>query len=201
MKICSKCRKPIIFEGKIQKSACACDAPSNPWDCDDESYPLLRTLWDKGYETEFSCSGHPYTIFYGGSDYTTPYIKTSVDGNPYIAIKASSVKVKDLDKWKYGEAYIRYEDSIEMMKKDIELFIDLPKDWIYDPNDPIIQPYMDMVGEEQANRMRNDVLSAHFCIRTNYHENDDASYIQKYMTLVSDRYDMSKLIDLLPINK
>lgn len=202
IKVCSKCKKPMIYEGDTQKSLCACDVPTNPWECDDEIYPMLKTLWDKGYETDFSCSGHPILTFYGA---VSPYVKANVDGNPYISIKASSVLIKDLDKWKYGDAYIRLENSVNDLIHDIGLFVDLPDGWKFNPNDPIIQPYLDMVGEEQAKNLKDwpsdPNYGAHYVIRNNYHINDDDPYLDKYMTLLSDRMDMAKLISILPKNK
>ena len=62
-----------------------------------------------------------------------------------------------------------------------------------------------MVGEEQAKNLKDwpsdPNYGAHYVIRNNYHINDDDSYLDKYMTLLSDRIDMAKLISILPKNE
>ena len=193
----------MIFDGKTQKSACNCDIPTDPWECDDEIYPLLKTLWDKGYDTDFSCSGHPLLTFLG-ADLITPYVKANVEGNPYISIKASTVKVKDLDKWKYGAAYIRLETPVDDIVHEIGMYVDLPDGWKFDPEDPIIYPYLDMVGEEQADNLRqwpsSPTFGAHYVIRNDYRDGDTDTYLNRYITLLSDRMDMAKLISILPRN-
>lgn len=202
LKICDVCRKPIAYIDDNHQTKCACETPTNAWTCDEEIYPLLKTLWDKGYTTDFSCSGHPILIYVG--DDNTPYVKIGIDSGIYISI-ATPVKVKELEKWKYGSAYIRLEDGAEMTIRDIEQFVDLPDGWKFNPNDPIIKPYMDMVGKEQAENLRNWVndktCRPHYVIRCDYRDNSAEPYINKYMALLEDRHDMAKLISILPNNE
>lgn len=194
----------MIYVGNEQKSKCLCETPTNPWECDEEIFPLLKTLWDKGYDTDFSCSGHPILTFYGETD-ARPYVKTNVDSGIYISINAPTVRVKDLDKWKYGSAYIKYEDGVDAMIRDISLYIDIPDGWKFNPHDPIIQPYMDMVGKAQADNLMNwineDTFRAHYVLRCEYHDDEKEPYLNRYMTLLNDRYDMAKLISILPKNE
>jgi hypothetical protein len=204
--ICDKCKSVHPIDPFEHTPIKTCDCEADLWECDEEIYPLLRTLWDKGYNTKFSCSGHAFSGKYeedelaGVSDYPNCDV--------YIILDASSIKIDDITKYKYGSAFIE-RNSIEKIYVDAMIMrgIQLPENYVFDVDEPIFVSYIyDLYdSKEEADEELDWLRTAppfDYRISVLYEGNNKCrNYIQRFMKLLEMRSDMAKLVDLLPLNK
>jgi hypothetical protein len=198
--VCSKCKKPIVYEDGKPVSSCLCAQPTFPWECDEDIYHLLVALWDKGYDTKFSCSGHSISRFYSNTGKCTVF--TDIDINGYITIPGACVRVNDLEKYKYGCAYIEKTSTLDVYTEQMSMFMSLPDNYIVTDNDPIFNKYLeDYVSGEDAKLILHQVKNPEiwYTIRTDIDIKKDQP-LKAYTKLMESRIDMAKLIDLLPCN-
>lgn len=201
LRICDKCKDAFIFEDGECECLCDC-TDATYWECDEDIYPLLRTLWAKGYETEFSCSGHALTKHYSFNDVLDGVIDRP-DYDVYIIVKGP-VKVKDFDKYKYGNAYIRMTDVVKTYTEAMKIYdIELPENYKLDINDKYFKEYLSYFSEEDGKSFidqlsKPDTIT--YRIGVDYIERPSGSYAERYRKLLEFRDDVAKLIDMLPEN-
>lgn len=204
--ICDKCKAVHPIDPFEHTPIKTCDCNAALWECDEEIYPILRTLWDKGYDTKFSCSGHALSERYEDDDLVGTCERPNCD--VYIMLDATSIKINNITKYKYGCAYIE-RNSIEKIYVNAMIMrgIELPKDYVFSVDEPIFVDYIHDLyeSEDEANEELEWLRTAppfDYRISVTYEGyNKCRNYIQKFMKLLEMRSDMAKLVDLLPINK
>lgn len=197
-------RNPFIVDNKI-------DIPGAR-DCDPEIYPMLRTLWDKGYSTRFSCSGHSL------STVTTPYgreVLDICDNNCYILLETNTVN-NDILEYKVGWAKVQVRDEWKTIMKVIsQAEIPLPLDFKQDitiaqTREIVRDAILATGGNNQLVIEMNDklhgeaktyILRAAIPQRTRKRMLDGTTiYLDRYKALCKCRSDLIKLIEKLPEN-
>ena len=200
--VCSKCKMPLLYEKGVIASECECEIPNDPWECDEEIYPILKALWDKGYETQHSCAGHPVIRYKTDAGYWM--LSRQYDLNGYVSILASSVKIKDFTKYKYGCVYIEYRDPKEATIQDMrELGIELPSNYILTADDPKFLKFAhDNHQEEYSKSLIEFIRTCEpvYDIRVEYARYTNYG-LDGYRKLLESRNDMAMLVDLIPSNK
>lgn len=199
-KVCNKCKSLVYYDdGKIM-TTCKCGNPIDPWECDEDIYPLLRVMWQKGYETMFSCAGHCVSRY--NTDAGIWVLTNKIDVNGYIAFKASNVKCADIMKYKYGTAYIDYLDPKECYKEQmIENGIDLPEGYQVSADDETFIKYVnDFYKEEDAKTIIEHVKHCEpsYNIRSEYMHSEHS--LDMYKHLMESRSDIATLVYQLPDN-
>jgi hypothetical protein len=192
-----------VFEnGKPNTKECNCN--DQYWECDEEIYIALKMLWDKGYDTMYSCAGHS-CCYYGGSEINL--VMPTVDLNPYIVINGSNVDVKDLEKYKYGMAYINkeapYHATLAQMK---QYGISIPNNYVPNINDSYFMqfsqlsgiPLKEIISAVESGTYADAVLT--YTIRTTPLDYDLGNDANKFKLLLEARSDIIKLIELMPFN-
>ena len=183
------------------------------WQCDEEIYPLLCTLWDKGYKTRFSCSGHVV-----GTRHTTngEEVLDIPNYDCYIAFESNTV-YNDISGFKYGYAKVEVHnewDTIFDIAKRCN--IDISENFVKDIDNPVTRARVRNViftsgGNsklviEYYNRLRDDaktyILRSMLpsVTRIKLLSDPNVGYLDKYKKLIKCRNDMIKLIEMLPNN-
>lgn len=211
LNVCESCHN-VIIGADIIRATNRCNCNTKYFECDEDVYPMLRVLWDKGYKTRFSCSGHVVSHL----DCFDTEASTKPDYNAYISIDGPSVKVKDFMKYKYGYAEIYIHDPAtiyinEMRCNDIRLDDDYeltPTDEIFinylakhypDEKDDILKWFSSDLCNYTFNiRPSNDFMDKYTIPGYNASKSDTA---ENYINLLELRHDFIKLIQLLPYNR
>lgn len=198
-------RNPFIVDNRVKIPGA--------WDCDPEIYPMLRTLWDKGYSTRFSCSGHPLSMV------ATPYgpeVLNRCDRDCYIALETNTV-INDISEYKVGWAKVEIRDEWETIMKiiksaEILLPLDFKKDITDNQTRDIIRNAIIATGGnnqlvlEMIDRLYGEaktyILRAAISKSMQYRLLDGTvTYLDHYKALCKCRSDLIKLIEKLPENK
>lgn len=197
-------RNPFVVDNKINIPGA--------WDCDPEIYPMLRTLWDKGYSTRFSCSGHPLNTV------TTPYgreVLDICDRDCYIALETNTV-INDISEYKVGWARVMIRDEWETIMKVIKSAeIPLPLDFEKDitkvqtreivrnaiiatggDNQLVLEMTDKLHGEAKTYILRATISKSMQCRLLD----GTSTYLDRYKALCKCRSDLIKLIEKLPEN-
>ena len=197
----TKCNSPVVVENDKAISMCKCNTLpdiSECWECDEDVYHLLKALWDKGYNTQFSCSGHSLSRYY--TDDGNCVLHERVDINGYIVIPGNCVRVKDLEKYKFGIAYIEKSNTMDLYIQQMQGLMDIPKTYVISENDPTFKKFAyDYNSKKDADAIMEQIKHPEtwYAIRAEY----DSGYgLESYMKLMESRMDMAKLISLLPEN-
>ena len=203
--ICDKCKSVHPIDPFEHTPIKTCDCNADLWECDEEIYPLLRTLWDKGYNTKFSCAGHAISERYEDDELVGTCDRPNYD--VYIMLDASSIKINDITKYKYGCAYIEHNSIEKIYVNAMKMHgIELPKDYIFSIDEPIFVNYIYELydSKEEADKELEWLRSApafDYRISVEYDESSKfRNYVRRFMRLLEMRSDMAKLIDLLPKN-
>ena len=199
-----KGHEPILVE--------RCVDISNAFDCDPEIYPMLRMLWDKGYSTAFSCSGHVVI------EKITPYGKEVLNQcnyDCYISLRTNTV-VNDISDLKVGWAEIQVVDEWMAIKRIINnAEIPIPDNFVYDISNQqtriIVANAILATGgnptivNSMIDRLHGDaktyIIRATIPNRTRKRMLDGTTtYLDQYKALCKCRSDLIKLIEKLPDN-
>lgn len=180
------------------------------WDCDEEVYPLLRALWNKKYETAYSCSGHVVRV---GRNSNT--VVNQPDCDCYIMFETNTVN-NDISRLKTGWAYVQKKNEWDSIFTVAEKCgIDIPSWFERDINNLKVSQFVYNVVKksggdyglylEKMKRLKDEattyILRARIPNRTEKKLIDnDASYIEWYKKLLKCRSDLMKLVEMLPEN-
>lgn len=209
LKVCEMCHAAYVVTNVGESDIGRCNCGKKYFECDEEIYPLLEALWGKNYKTKFSCSGHPFL-----HDFTTGEVQNKMDYATYISICASSVKVPDLIKYKYGYAHIEKRDPREYYANEMRSAgVNISSDYIVTPEectdgtifDKFVKEYYPEEKEDLFKWLGGNVEVAYDikCTSEFYDKVDipKPGYISNYMDLLELRHDIAKLIQLLPYNE
>lgn len=215
VKICDKCKNVAVARGDSNNhfdGICECK-DSNYWECDEDIYPMLRILWDKGYETLYSCSGHAlsqkYTQKTVRKTTTVKFVRNTnyTDRDVYIVIDGD-VKDKNLSKYKYGYAIIEEWHPVDIyLTEMIERGISLPENYKISADDNIFNEYIMKLYPDEYNDIINWVRNGtkklyRIGIDPSFYENHNIriDYIDDYLDLLELRHDVAMLVNQLPNN-
>lgn len=213
LKVCNECHNAYVEEDNNTKSSnvnrCPC-GDNTYFECDEEVYPFLKSLWDKNYETEFSCSGHPFMRNHDA----TGSILLALDPSAYISIVASSVKIPDFTKYKYGYAHIKYNDPRDFYANEMRRRgVNVTQEYTVTPYeckpgtifDKYVSEYYPTEKEHLFEWLKGDVKCRYDirCTKEFYDKVDipKLDYVLNYLDLLELRHDIAMLISILPYNE